>query len=82
MEIIFSDKFRKDYKKIKDKKVRLRILKQVKKIGEYSDVGKPLGSRLTGYRSLRIKPFRIIYKIEGNKIIINCFNHRKRVYDD
>lgn len=81
MEIVFSDKFKKDYKKIKDKKVRLRILKQIKKISECSDVGKPLGSRLSGYKSLRIKPFRIIYRIERDKIIINCFNHRKRVYD-
>jgi len=81
MKIIFSESFKKDYQKIKDKKVRIKILKQIKKIGDRSDVGKPLGGNLKGHRSLRIKPFRIIYRIEENDIVINCFDHRKRVYD-
>lgn len=81
MNIVFSDKFKGEYRKIKDKKVRLRILKQLKKITQHIEVGKPLGGNLSGYRSLRIKPFRIIYRIEGKNIIINCFDHRKRVYN-
>ena len=30
---------------------------------------------------LRIPPFRIIYRLDGNKIVINCFDHRKEVYN-
>ena len=81
MKIIFSESFKKDYKKIKDKKVRIRILKQIKKISGRADVGKPLGNELRGHRSLRVKPFRIIYRIEKGCVVINCFDHRKRVYD-
>jgi addiction module RelE/StbE family toxin len=80
MRIIFSESFKKDYQKIKDKKVRIRILKQIKKISKRADVGKPLGNKLKGHRSLRVKPFRIIYRVEGDSIVINCFDHRKKVY--
>ena len=81
MEIIFSDEFKKDFQKIKDKITRLRIIKQLKKIAETPDTGKPLKYDLKNYRSVRIAPFRIIYRIEQDRIIINCFDHRKDVYD-
>ena len=80
MEIIFSDEFRKDFKRIKDKATRLKIIKQLKKLSNQPDVGKPLRYNLKNHRSVRIPPFRIIYRIEEDKIIINCFDHRKDVY--
>lgn len=80
MEIIFSDEFKKDFRKIKDKKTRLKILKQIKKIAVYSGVGKPLKYNLKNHRSLRIHQFRLIYRTDKNKMIINCFDHRKKVY--
>jgi addiction module RelE/StbE family toxin len=80
MEILFSDEFRKDFKKLKDKELRLRIIKILKKLAEQPEAGKPLKRDLKLHRSLRIPPFRIIYRIKGNKLIINCFDHRKDVY--
>ena len=81
MEIIFSDDFRKEFKKIKDKTTRLKIIKQLKKLSESPEAGKPLSYNLKNHRSVRIPPFRIIYRFEDNKIIINCFDHRKEVYN-
>ena len=81
MEIIFSDEFRRDFKRIKDKTTRLRIIKQLKKLSENPETGKPLKYNLKNHRSVRVTPFRIIYRIERDKIIINCFDHRKDVYD-
>ncbi|MBT7706500.1 type II toxin-antitoxin system RelE/ParE family toxin [archaeon] len=81
MRIIFSEKFKKDYKRVKDKKVRTRILKQISKIALQADIGKPLGNKLKNHRSLRIKPFRIIYRVEDGSIVVVCFDHRKKVYD-
>jgi mRNA-degrading endonuclease RelE of RelBE toxin-antitoxin system len=81
MEILFSDEFREEFKKIKDKTTRLRIIKQIKKLSELPDAGKPLKHDLKNHRSLRIPPFRLIYRIENDKMIINCFDHRKDVYD-
>jgi len=81
MEIIFSEEFSKEFRKIKDKPTRLRIIKQVKKLIEMPNAGKPLQYELKNHRSIRIPPFRIIYRLEGENIIINCFDHRKEVYD-
>lgn len=81
MEIIFSDEFKKDFKKIKDKTTRIKIIKQLKKLAEMPEAGKPLMYNLKNHRSIRIAPFRIIYRLENDKIIINCFDHRASVYD-
>ena len=81
MEIIFSDEFKKDFKKIKDKNLRIRIIKQLKKLEVDPEAGKPLKYDLKNHRSLRVPPFRLIYRIEQDKIIINCFDHRSSVYE-
>jgi mRNA-degrading endonuclease RelE of RelBE toxin-antitoxin system len=81
MEILFSDEFKKDFSKIKDQSLRLRIIKQMKKIAAYPQTGKPLRFDLKGHRTLRVPPFRIVYRLEKERIIINCFDHRKDIYD-
>ena len=80
MQIIFSEEFRKEFKKIKDKTTRIRIINHLKKLENLPESGKPLQYNLKGHRSIRVPPFRIIYIIEKDKIIINCFDHRKDVY--
>lgn len=80
MQIIFSEEFKKDFKKIKDKSTRIRLINHLKKLEQLPESGKPLQYNLRGHRSTRVPPFRIIYRIEQDKIIINCFDHRKEVY--
>ncbi|MEN7981895.1 MAG: type II toxin-antitoxin system RelE/ParE family toxin [Nanoarchaeota archaeon] len=82
MKIIFSENFKKNFKKIKDKKYRIKIIKQLQKLSGNSNVGKPLRYKLKSYRTIRIKPFRIIYKIENNQIIVNNFEHLNSVYNN
>ena len=45
--------------------------------------GKPLEKQLSGYHSLRTKRFRVIYKIDHDKKIvqIHYVGHRKDVYE-
>jgi len=81
MEIIFSEEFKKEFKKIKDKTTRIKIIKQLKKLAGVPESGKPLKYNLKNHRSIRVAPFRIIYRIEQDKLIINCFDHRRDVYD-
>lgn len=81
MQIIFSEEFKKEFKKIKNKDTRLKIIKQLKKLEQVSEFGKPLRYDLKGHRTIRVVPFRIIYRIEKESIIINCFDHRKDVYE-
>tara|TARA_Y100000310_G_scaffold345258_1_gene463176 strand:+ start:4004 stop:4246 length:243 start_codon:yes stop_codon:yes gene_type:complete len=59
---------------------RLKLEKQVKKIIKNPEVGKPLHYK-RGERSLYIKPFRLIYAVNGENIFLLKFDHRKRVYD-
>ena len=80
MEIIFSEEFKKDFKRIKDKTTRLKLIKHIKKLGELPESGKPLKYDLKNHRSVRVPPFRIIYRLEKDRIIINCFDHRRDVY--
>lgn len=80
MEIIFSEEFKKDFKKIKDRATRLRIINHLKKLEQLPESGKPLKYELKNHRSVKIPPFRIIYRLENDKITINCFDHRKDVY--
>ncbi|MBU0665772.1 MAG: type II toxin-antitoxin system RelE/ParE family toxin [Nanoarchaeota archaeon] len=81
MRIIFSEEFKKEFKKIRIKDTRLKIIKQLKKLEPVPESGKPLRYNLKGHRTIRIVPFRIIYRIEKESIIINCFDHRKDVYE-
>lgn len=80
MEIEFSKTFTEDYKKIKDKTTRLNILNQIKKLEENPEAGKPLRNKLKGYRCLRVKSFRIIYRISKEKIVIITFESRNKIY--
>jgi addiction module RelE/StbE family toxin len=81
MEILFSEEFKREFKRIKDKTTRLKIIKQLKKLIEIPRAGKPLKHNLKNHRSVKVPPFRIIYRLEEDKIIINCFDHRKSVYN-
>ncbi len=81
MEIRYTDEFKAEFKKIRHKPTRDKIIKQTKKLLELPEAGKPLRNNLKSHRSLRVHPFRIIYRIEGDIIIINKFDHRKQVYE-
>jgi len=80
MYVIPSEKFERQFRKIKDGIVRERILKNLNKLIILPEAGKPLRHDRKGCRRLVIKPFRIIYKIEKDIIKIICFDHRGKVY--
>ncbi|MCK5708033.1 MAG: type II toxin-antitoxin system RelE/ParE family toxin [Candidatus Aureabacteria bacterium] len=78
VKITPSKRFIKNIKNL-DKSEREKLKKQIKKIIENYQVGKPLKYK-RGERSLYIKPFRLIYAVRGDEIILLKFDHRKRVY--
>lgn len=43
--------------------------------------GRPLRQSLKGHRKLRVGDYRIIYRIDCDKIIILKIGHRKEVYN-
>ena len=65
VEVIFDPSFKRDFKKIKDKSVKEKIIKQVSKIKENPEIGKPMRFDRKGTRELYIPPWRLSYKVEG-----------------
>ncbi len=80
-EIVWTQKFEHDFKKIKDREIQRRLEKQIRKLCENPNFGKPLRYGLKGEWSIYVKPFRLIYKAEGKSLILLRFEHRKGVYD-
>lgn len=80
-EVITTQKYEDDTKHIKDALLKEKIKKQVMKIIQRPDTGKPLKYSLKGERTVYIKPYRLIYSVSGNTLILLRFEHRKDVYD-
>lgn len=79
-EVILTEKYERDIKHIKEGFLKERIKKQIKKIIEQPEIGKPLKYSLKGERTIYIKPYRLIYSIVGNILYLLRFEHRKEVY--
>ncbi len=80
MRVLYTEEFKRDLRKIKDKKMQERIKKIIQKIKDNPETGKKLRYNLYGLRSVRIPPFRILYEIGEDLVILHKFEHRKDVY--
>ncbi len=78
IKITPSKVFIKDVKRL-DSFNRKKLEKQIRKIVENPQVGKSL-KYTRGERVLYTKPFRLIYAIKKDEIILLKFEHRKSVY--
>ena len=80
VEILFDKKFIILFSKLKDRLLKLKITKQIKKISENPEIGKPMRNGRKGTRELYIKPFRLSYKYfsEKNLIYILDLYHKKK----
>lgn len=80
MRIVPSNQFVKETKHL-DSFLREKLEKQIRKIIENPNVGKPL-KYLKGERVLYVWPFRLIYAVRNDELILLKFEHRKSVYKD
>jgi len=80
VEIRFDKKFKTIFSKLKDELLKLKIIRQIKKISENPKVGKPMRNVRKGTRELYIKPFRLSYEYiqEQNLIYILDLYHKKK----
>lgn len=76
VDLFFDPTFKNKFKKIKDKILKERIIKQVSKIKENPEVGKPMRYIRKGTRELYISPFRLSYKFENNTVYILDLYHK------
>jgi len=79
VDIIYTEKFEKEFKKA-DNFIKEKVKKQIEKIIQYPEIGKPLRYNLKGERTVYVKPFRIIYSFFNNSLYFLRFEHRKEVY--
>lgn len=78
--IVPADKFKNDVKKIKDKGLKEKLQKQIDKITRNPNFGKPLKYDLKSERTIYVKPYMLIYSLEGDKLILLRFEHRDEAY--
>ncbi len=79
--IVYTEKFERDVKKIKDSSLKEKLEKQIRKIAENPEFGKPLRYGLKGEWTIYVRPYRLIYTVQGYKLVLLRFEHRKNVYE-
>lgn len=81
MRAEYSETARKQFKKLpKDKQIK--VLKKISKLKNDPDAGKKLKGVFKGLRSLKVWPYRIIYRYSSQDklLFINVIQHRQQVY--
>jgi mRNA-degrading endonuclease RelE of RelBE toxin-antitoxin system len=76
--VSFDPYFEKVFSKIKDPVLKERIIKQIQKIRENPDVGKPMMYARKGTKEVYVPPFRLSYMHlkEEDKVILLDFYHK------
>ena len=73
---------REDIPRLGSAKSRIRKAIEEKLTRNPVEFGKPLRYSLKGCRRLRVGSFRVIYKIDGETVLIVKIGHRKETYED
>jgi len=63
-----------------DVRVRIRKAIETRIMVAPQEYGEPLRKTLKGYWKLRVGDYRIVFKIDGDEILILGICHRKEVY--
>jgi mRNA-degrading endonuclease RelE of RelBE toxin-antitoxin system len=74
----YDKHFQKQFKKIKNSSFKSKILKQIEKIINTPDIGKPMKYSRKGTREVYIAPFRLVYAFleKEEKIIFLDIYHK------
>jgi len=81
LEVIETDLFAEEVAKVRDGSTLKRLRKQVERIIDSPNIGKPLRYDMKDSRSVYIKPYRLIYSVHGGSLTLMRFEHRKNVYE-
>lgn len=78
VDISFDPAFQRQISKIGDALIKVRILKQIEKIKNHPEAGKPMRGPRKGTRELKIPPFRLsyVYHALEEQIEILDFYHK------
>ena len=70
VEVIFDEKFKNLFSKIKDPLTKEKIIKQITKIKENPEIGKPMRFSRKGTREIYTSPFRLSYLYDYAKQVV------------
>ena len=78
VDVIFDPLFKRNFQKIKDPALKEKIIKQISKIKDNPEIGKPMKYARKGTRELYIPPFRLFYAYlpEEGLVYILDFYHK------
>ena len=78
--IAYDEQFRGVFLKIKDNKLKEKVIKQIQKLRENPEVGKPMKYGRKGTRELYVLPFRLSYTYikNGDKIVLLDLYHKDK----
>ena len=79
-EVIWTRKFERELRKLRDKPIKDRVKHQIEKVLDNPETEKPLRFALKGERSVYVPPYRLIYAVQGETLYLLRFEHRKMVY--
>lgn len=82
MQLVFSKEAQKHYNHLptlEQKKIKKKLIT----LQENPYLGKKLAGQLSGHRSVRVWPYRIIYKVneELNRVEVSDILHRQGAYN-
>ena len=79
VELRFDKKFKAIFSKLKEEFLKTKIKKQIKKILENPEIGKPMKYGRKGTREVYVKPFRLSYEYFPEEKIIYILDlyHKK-----
>ena len=76
LDIDYKDSFLKTVRKIKNQDLKEKVKKQIEKIIEYPETGKPMQYERKGTREVYLAPFRLAYSYNPEKnslIFLNLY---------
>jgi mRNA-degrading endonuclease RelE of RelBE toxin-antitoxin system len=78
VDIAYDLLFEKKIKKIKDNLLKSKVKKQISKIIDFSEIGKPMRYARKGTREVYVTPFRLsyLYIEKENKIVFLDLYHK------
>ncbi len=61
-----------------------RVLRLIERLENWPNVSgaKPLSGKLAGYWRMRTGDYRLQFRVEGERVIIEKLGHRDRFYED
>lgn len=76
--VAFDDSFKKIFSKIRDSSLKERVLKQIEKIRNTPDIGKPMRYSRKNTREIYVPPFRLsyLYIPDESKVLILDVYHK------